>query len=52
MLSWANRGTYFRPIGVVWSSNPEKSERTIKRMNPYQKRAVGREGARICYDGR
>jgi hypothetical protein len=49
MSSWVSKGKKFRPIGAVWSSNPEKAERTIKRMTPAQKRAIGREGARRYY---
>src|SRR3989344_3137836 len=44
--SWTSRGTYFRPIGAVWSNNPDKAERTVKGMSPEQKRNFGREGAR------
>lgn len=44
--TWTGKGKYFRPLGAVWSSNPEKAEKTIKKMSPAQKRAIGREGAK------
>ena len=43
--SWTGKGKYFKPIGAVWSSNPAKAEKTIKKMSPAQKIAIGREGA-------
>jgi hypothetical protein len=49
-MSWTGKGKYFRPLGAVWSSNPEKAERTIKRtFNSHQKRTLAAEGARRHY---
>ena len=44
--SWVSKGKYFKPIGAVWSSNPRKAERTIKKMTPQKKRSFGRYGAK------
>jgi len=46
MSKWVAKGKNFRPIGAVWSNNPEKAERTIKRMSSSQKRAFGRAAAK------
>lgn len=43
---YTSRGSWFKPIGAVWSSNPRKAEKTIKRMRPAQKRAFGYAAAR------
>ena len=43
---YTSRGTWFRPLGAVWSSNPRKAEKTIKRMSPARKRAFGYAAAR------
>lgn len=43
---YTSRGTWFKPLGAVWSSNPRKAEKTIKRMSPSQKRAFGYAAAR------
>ena len=48
-MAWTNKGKYFRPMGAVWSSNPEKAERTIKKMSSSQKRSFGRAAARKYY---
>ncbi|MBW2984760.1 hypothetical protein KY361_06590 [Candidatus Woesearchaeota archaeon] len=44
--SWVGKGKWIRPLGAVWSSNPEKAERTIKRMSSKGKRVIGAIGAR------
>lgn len=44
--SWVSRGKFFRPIGAVWSSNPDKAEKTIKKLSPKSKIEIGRKGAR------
>ena len=49
--AYTSRGTWFRPLGAVWSSNPRKAEKTIKRMSPAKKRAFGYAAAR-SYHGR
>ncbi len=51
MSKWISKGKNFRPIGAVWSSNPEKAERTIKKMNSSQKRAFGRAAAKKSKSG-
>lgn len=43
--SWVSKGERIRLIGAVRSSNPTKAEKTIKRMSPSQKKAIGRYGA-------
>ena len=43
---YTSRGTWFKPLGAVWSSNPRKAEKTIKSMNSAQKRAFGYAAAR------
>ncbi|EMR75241.1 hypothetical protein MBGDF03_00585 [Thermoplasmatales archaeon SCGC AB-540-F20] len=47
--TWTGKGKSFRPIGAVWSSNPSKAEKTVKKMSPTQKRNFGRYGARTYY---
>jgi len=44
--SWVGRGIHFKPIGAVWSRNPEKTEKTVKSMKPEQKINFGKLGAR------
>jgi len=47
IMSWTSKGKYFKPLGAVWSSNPEKAERTVKRtFNSNQKRTLARVGAK------
>lgn len=43
---YTSRGTRFKPIGAVWSSNPRKAEKTIKRMSSRRKRMFGYYAAR------
>jgi len=51
MSKWTSKGSYFRPLGAVWSSNPEKAERTIKRtFTSSQKRSLARYGARKYHE--
>lgn len=47
--TWVGKGKSFKPIGAVWSSNPAKAERTVKKMLPSQKRNFGRMGAKRYY---
>ena len=47
--TWVGKGKSFRPIGAVWSSNPSKAERTVKKMSSTQKRNFGRMGAKRYY---
>ena len=47
--TWVGKGKSFRPIGAVWSSNPSKAEKTVKKMSPTQKRNFGRMGAKRYY---
>lgn len=49
--TWVGKGTSFRPMGAFISRNPEKAERTIKQLKPYQKRYLAR-GAAIRYKKR
>ena len=44
--TWTGKGKSFRPIGAVWSSNPRKAERTVKKMSSKQKRNFGRMAAK------
>jgi predicted GIY-YIG superfamily endonuclease len=46
---YTSRGSYFKPLGAVWSSNPAKAERTVKKMTPAQKRAFGYAAARAYH---
>jgi hypothetical protein len=50
--TWTGKGKSFRPIGAVWSSNPAKAEKTVKKMSPAQKRSFGRIGAKRYYKKR
>ena len=43
---YTSKGTWFRPLGAVWSSNPRKAEKTIKKMTSAQKRIFGYKAAR------
>lgn len=43
---YTSRGTWFRPLGAVWSTNPRKAEQTIKHMTPFHKRLFARYAAR------
>jgi hypothetical protein len=46
-MSWTSKGKKFKPLGAVWSSNPEKAERTIKKnFSANQKRTLARVGAK------
>ena len=47
--TWVGKGKSFKPIGAVWSSNPFKAERTVKKMSSSQKRSFGRMGAKRYY---
>jgi len=44
--SWVSKGTYFKPIGAAWSSNPTQAEKTLKRKTSSAKRSFGRYAAR------
>jgi len=46
--TWVSRGKSFRPLGAITSRNPEKAEKTIKKLKPYQKRYLSR-GASMRY---
>lgn len=43
--TWTGKGIGFRPMGAFFSRNPEKAERTIKGLKPYQKRYLARGSA-------
>ena len=47
--SWVGKGSYFRPIGAIYSYNPRKAEKTIKAMSSNQKRSFGYFCARKYY---
>ena len=47
--TWTGKGTYSRPLGAFLSRNPEKAERTIKNLKPYQKRYLARGAAMRYY---
>jgi len=47
--TWTGRGKSFRPVGAVWSKNPTKAEKTVKKMTPAQKKSFGRLGAKRYY---
>ncbi len=50
-MSWTSKGKRFRPLGAVWSSNPEKAERTIKKtFSSSQKRTLASVGAKRYYN--
>jgi len=44
--TWTGRGTFFKPLGAIWSTNPDKAEKTIKKMSAAKKRSLGKLGAR------
>lgn len=46
--TWTGRGIAFKPIGAFVSRNPEKAEKTIKKLKPHQKRYLAR-GAAMKY---
>jgi predicted GIY-YIG superfamily endonuclease len=46
---YTSSGISFRPIGAVWSTNPRKAEKTIKKMSSKQKRKFGRAAAAKYY---
>lgn len=35
---YTSGGTWFKPLGAIWSSNPRKAEKTIKKMSSRRKR--------------
>lgn len=43
--TWVGKGTAFKPLGAIYSRNPDKAERTIKKLKPHQKRYLARGGA-------
>lgn len=47
---YTSRGTWFRPLGAIWSSNPRKAEQTIKHMSSRRKRLLGYFAARRYRD--
>lgn len=48
MSEYLKRGKKNKPLGAVWSSNPEKAEKTIKGMSSSEKRAFWkRNGKKI-----
>ena len=49
---WSGRGTSFKPLGAFFSRNPEKAEKTIKKLKPYQKRYLARGAAMRYYKGK
>jgi hypothetical protein len=46
--TWVGKGEGFKPIGAFFSRNPEKAEKTIKSLKPYQKKYLAR-GAAMKY---
>jgi len=38
MSEYLRRGKQNKPLGKVWSSNPEKAEKTIKSMSSSEKK--------------
>jgi len=49
--TWTGKGTFFKPLGAFFSRNPEKAEKTIKKLKPYQKKYLAR-GAAMRYNKR
>jgi predicted GIY-YIG superfamily endonuclease len=47
---WTGRGSWFRPLGAVWSTNPRKAEKTLKRMSPFKKRVFWGWAAKRYHD--
>lgn len=47
--TWVGRGTKAKARGAFISRNPEKAERTIKKLTPHQKRYLAR-GAAMKYN--
>lgn len=47
---YTSKGIWFRPLGAVWSANPRKAEKTIKRMSSRRKRIFGYFAARRYRD--
>lgn len=43
--TWVSKGKSFKPMGALFSANPEKAEKTIKKLKPHQKKYLAREGA-------
>lgn len=50
--AYTRRGTWFRPLAAMWSSNPRKAEKTIKRMSRTRKISLARFVARKYYSSR
>ena len=44
--SYVGKGTAFKPLGAVWSSNARKAEKTIKKMSSAQKRSFAQFAAK------
>jgi hypothetical protein len=44
--TWTGKGKHFKPIGAFWSSNPEKAEKTVKKMSASKKVSLGKMGAK------
>ncbi len=49
--TWVGKGTKSKAKGAFISRNPEKAERTIKKLKPHQKRYLAR-GAAMRYKRR
>ena len=43
--TWVGKGKSWKPMGALYSKNPEKAERTIKKLKPHQKKYLARGGA-------
>lgn len=44
--TWIGKGKHAKPLGAIWSKNPSKAEKTIKKMSPKKKRTLFTSGAR------
>jgi len=49
--TWVGKGKAWKPKGAFVSNNPEKAEKTIKKLKPHQKRYLAR-GAAMRYKRR
>lgn len=45
--TWVSKGKAWKPMGAFISKNPEKAEKTIKKLKPHQKRYLARGAAMI-----
>lgn len=43
--TWVSKGKSFKPLSRFFSKNPEKAEKTIKKLKPHKKKYLSRGAA-------